>query len=83
MKELLAGVVFGLGLIVGYDLRILTTSVETKPTWAEIVAVMPPSIKEDIAIDFCVAHRRMCRHIPLSSPINPMDGKNRGQEKAD
>jgi hypothetical protein len=42
-------------------------------TWGEVVSVMPLKIKEDIAIDFCVAHRRMCRNIPLSSPINPKD----------
>ena len=45
-----------------------------EPTWAQIVQVMPPSIKRDIAIDFCVANKRMCRTMPLSSPINPADG---------
>ena len=46
-------------------------------TWAQIVQAMPPSIKRDIAIDFCVANKRMCRTMPLSSPINPMDGRTK------
>lgn len=48
-----------------------------EPTWGQLVAVMPPSIKRDIAIDFCVANKRACRTMPLSSPINPMDSKGK------
>ena len=46
----------------------------TEQTWSQIVQAMPPSIIRDIAIDFCVANKRMCRTMPLSSPINPADG---------
>jgi hypothetical protein len=50
---------------------------EPKATWQQVVDIMPPSIKRDIAIDYCVAHRRLCRQLPLKSPIEPMDGKTK------
>ena len=45
------------------------------PTWGQIVQSMPPSIRQDIAIDYCVAHRGFCQRLPMKSPINPMDSK--------
>lgn len=58
----------------GYLVHMLTQEPK-QPTWQEVVNVMPAKIKEDIALDFCVAHKRMCKNLPLSSPINPKDGK--------
>jgi hypothetical protein len=48
-------------------------------TVGEIVDALPPSVKQDIAIDFCIAHKRMCRSLPLSSPIGPMDSSTQSQ----
>ena len=58
--------------ILGWSAHILTVE-QPKATWQDTVNAMPAKIKEDIAIDFCTAHRRMCRNLPLSSPVNPKD----------
>ena len=60
--------------ILGYASKALVDSCEKRPgTWAELVSAMPADVKETIALDYCVAHRRMCRNLPLSSPTNPAD----------
>jgi len=48
---------------------------ERKPelTWVQVISNMPPQLKRDIAIDYCVAHRGLCQRLPMKSPINPMD----------
>ena len=61
-----AGFVLGwLGHLLAYEPPLVT--------WQNTVNAIPDKIKEDIAIDFCTAHRRMCRNLPLSSPVNPKD----------
>jgi hypothetical protein len=44
-----------------------------RPTWQEIINVMPPKLREDIAIDYCVAHNGFCKKLPMKSPFGPMD----------
>lgn len=58
--------------ILGWSAHILTAE-QPKATWQDTVNAMPAKIKEDIAIDFCISHKRMCRNLPLSSPVNPKD----------
>jgi hypothetical protein len=57
--------------LVGYIVKMF--SQDPAPTWQQVIDVMPSSVKQDIAIDFCISHKRMCRSLPLSSPINPKD----------
>lgn len=61
-------------LMVSFFLFRAHVKLADSPTWQEVVRAMPTSIKQDIAIDFCVSHRRMCSNLPLNSPIQPMDG---------
>jgi hypothetical protein len=61
-----------LGIILGST---ICSYVHRPPTWSEIISAMPPKMKEDIALDYCVAHKRMCKIVPLKSPIEPMDGR--------
>ena len=65
------------GILLGVAASMLLEKPKPIPSWLEIVDIMPPKIKQDIAIDFCVAHKLMCRTMPLSSPINPMDGRTK------
>jgi hypothetical protein len=44
-------------------------------TWNELIQVMPIEVKRAIAMDYCTANRGLCKNLPLSSPIAPMDGK--------
>jgi hypothetical protein len=46
-----------------------------KPTWQEVIQAMPIEIRRNIAIDYCASNRGLCKSLPLSSPIDPMDAK--------
>lgn len=58
--------------LIGYTMHIFTQDTK-QTTWQDVVNSMPAKIKEDIAIEYCVSHKRLCRNLPLSSPVNPKD----------
>lgn len=60
--------------LLGYTVHIYTQDTK-QTTWQDVINSMPAKIKEDIAIDYCVAHKRLCRNLPLSSPIQPLDSR--------
>lgn len=56
--------------LLGYGLKVLTDRMEQRvETWQQAVAMMPSSVKRDIAIDYCVANNRLCRNLPMEGNV--------------
>jgi hypothetical protein len=70
MNYIAAVIIFAVGIGTG---GMLEYKLIARPTWQEIINVMPPKLREDIAIDYCVAHNGFCKKLPMKSPFGPMD----------
>ena len=77
-----AAAVGAVAFVIGIGFGRLISPSPTHPpdeaTVARVVQSLPMSVRRDIAIDYCAsgkAARRMCAMLPLSSPVEPMDGR--------
>ena len=72
MNYIAAVIILLVGMFFG---GVLEYKLIARPTWQEILNVMPTKLREDIAIDYCVAHKGFCKKLPMRSPFEPMDSK--------
>jgi hypothetical protein len=71
VNHIYAVIIIMVGMFIG---GVLEYKLIARPTWQEILDVMPLELRRDIAIDYCVANREFCKNLPMKSPFGPMDG---------